>query len=230
MDTIDESNCPNLNLNIEVRALQKNLSGRGWGWGLVEWSWGLRIGDKSWWMERACVSSLFCNWRGTVSVFVSVCTFGERFSFNIISLFGFEQGGEHGCIPSKVDGDEDQKRNRSGVVVSKCYLCIEAASFLMSVIPVMLKCVECQSVFVRYGWIGLGSGGGDWGVSFVRAKSGITMSKGPARGTSLHHHYHHHHHHHYHHHHQTTVINHQSSVITDPSWIINPQSSIINHR
>ena len=69
-------------------------------------------------MGRACVSSLFCNWRGTVSVFVSVCTFGERLSFNIVSLLGFEQGGEHGCIPSKVDGDEDKKRNRS-VVVSK---------------------------------------------------------------------------------------------------------------
>ena len=79
-----------------------------------------------------------------------------------------------------------------------------------SIIPVMLKCVECQSVFVRYGWIGLGSGGGDWGVSFVRAKSGITMSKGPARGTSLHHHHHHHHPHQHHHHHPhhifTTII------------------------
>ena len=85
---------PNSNLNIEVRALQKDLSGRGWGrgWGLVEWSWGLRIGDKGWWMGRACVSSLFCNWRGTVSVFVSVCTFviwgralilQHRFSFGV---------------------------------------------------------------------------------------------------------------------------------------------------
>ena len=72
------------------------------------------------WGEHVCHPYFAIG--GEPSLFLSLCVLlsfeGERLSFNIVSLLGFEQGGEHGCIPSKVDGDEDKKRNRS-VVVSK---------------------------------------------------------------------------------------------------------------
>ena len=72
------------------------------------------------WGEHVCHPYFAIG--GEPSLFLSLCVLlsfeGERFSFNIVSLLGFEQGGVHECIPSKVDGDEDQKKDRS-VVVSK---------------------------------------------------------------------------------------------------------------